>query len=124
MRVGIHTGRVHCVVLGLRKWQFDVWSNDVTLANYMESGGIAGRVHITKETLECLGDEYKVEPGHGAQRSAHLKDNNIETFLILPDDTSRVDKKPHHGMNINGANVSKEMRVMGHGSQHGKLSSK
>ncbi|XP_062314606.1 adenylate cyclase type 6-like [Osmerus eperlanus] len=93
MRVGIHSGRVHCGVLGLRKWQFDVWSNDVTLANQMEAGGAAGRIHITKATLQYLNGDYEVEPGSGGDRNAYLKDNNIETFLVLGCSQKRKEEK-------------------------------
>ena len=53
MRIGIQSGSVLCGVLCVYKWQFDVWSYDVTLANHMEAGGIPGLVSLLHLSYTC-----------------------------------------------------------------------
>lgn len=81
MRVGIHTGTVLCGIIGNKRFKFDVWSNDVTLANKMETAGVPGKVHITQATKDFLDDTYIYEDGNGSSRHAALE--GITTYLIL-----------------------------------------
>ena len=75
MRVGVHTGTVLCGIVGTKRFKFDVWSNDVTLANQMESTGKPSQVHVTEKTFALLDDIYVVEDGdvyQGTTFNAHL----------------------------------------------------
>ncbi|XP_051954794.1 adenylate cyclase type 8-like [Xyrauchen texanus] len=96
MRIGIHSGTVLCGVLGLQKWQFDVWSWDVGIANMLEAGGIPGRIHISRATLDFLEGNYKTEDGRGYERNEFLRKHNIDTFLIChkEEDLDDVETEP------------------------------
>ncbi|AWP19890.1 putative adenylate cyclase type 3-like [Scophthalmus maximus] len=93
MRVGVHTGTVLGGVLGQKRWQFDVWSTDVTVANKMESGGIPGRVHVSQSTKDSLQGEYELEPGNGGERCEYLLEKGIDTYLV------QVAKQVANGLN-------------------------
>ena len=69
MRVGVHTGTVLCGILGIKRFKFDVWSNDVNLANLMEQLGVAGKVHLSEATGRFLDDRYQREDGQVAERA-------------------------------------------------------
>ncbi|XP_042230398.1 adenylate cyclase type 9-like isoform X2 [Homarus americanus] len=83
MRVGIHTGKVLCGIVGTKRFKFDVWSNDVTLANQMESTGRQGQVHVSEATLKFLPkDTYDTIEG------AEVKGFN--TYFILGFESKKV----------------------------------
>ncbi|XP_051994436.1 LOW QUALITY PROTEIN: adenylate cyclase type 9 [Xyrauchen texanus] len=86
MRVGVHTGTVLCGILGMKRFKFDVWSNDVNLANLMEQLGFAGKVHLSEATDKFLDDRYLREDGRVPERigpsvvADQLK--GLKTYLI------------------------------------------
>jgi adenylate cyclase 9 len=83
MRVGVHTGTVLCGIVGTKRFKFDVWSNDVTLANQMESTGKPGRVHVSEATCKFLDDMYILEDGPVVQGRYHTIWYTTTTFLIV-----------------------------------------
>ncbi|XP_042340636.1 adenylate cyclase type 9 isoform X2 [Plectropomus leopardus] len=85
MRVGVHTGTVLCGILGMKRFKFDVWSNDVNLANLMEQLGVAGKVHLSEATARFLDDHYQREDGRVAERAGQSvveKLKGLKTYLI------------------------------------------
>jgi adenylate cyclase len=57
MRVGIHTGPVVAGIVGVKKFQYDIWGDTVNTASRIESNGEAGKVNISQATYELLKDD-------------------------------------------------------------------
>ncbi|KAJ8733709.1 hypothetical protein PYW07_014260 [Mythimna separata] len=93
MRIGVHSGQVTCAVLGQLKWQLDLWSPDVTLANHIESTGLPGRVHISSSTFKCLNGAFKVDPGDDGAQDPLLEEHNLVTYFIRSTEPPQVIRK-------------------------------
>jgi len=57
MRLGIHTGQVVAGIVGVKKFQYDIWGDTVNIAHSMESSGDVGKVNISENTYNLIKED-------------------------------------------------------------------
>lgn len=61
IRIGIHTGPVVAGIVGVKKFQYDIWGDTVNTASRMESSGETGKINISGSTYQLVKDIFKCE---------------------------------------------------------------
>lgn len=64
LRVGIHFGPVVAGVIGDRRMTYDMWGDTVNFAARLESHGVPGRIHVSREFRDAAAKSFDFEP-HG-----------------------------------------------------------
>ncbi|CAD8065619.1 unnamed protein product [Paramecium sonneborni] len=87
MRIGVHTGRVLGGVVGTDVVRYDIYGEDVTIANLMESSGQEGKILVSEITKNLVESEYEgFQFDYAKDVYLPSKNINISTYFVQPSD--------------------------------------
>ncbi|WP_417610071.1 adenylate/guanylate cyclase domain-containing protein [Owenweeksia hongkongensis] len=81
MRIGIHTGPVVAGIVGVKKFQYDIWGDTVNTAARMESSCEVGKVNISEVTYEIIKDSPELEFEHRGKIEAKGK-GKLDMYFV------------------------------------------
>jgi class 3 adenylate cyclase len=86
MRIGLHTGTLIAGITGTNIVRYDIYGGDNDIANKMESGGAAGKINVSEDTMRLL---EETTPGRFAfafnKVITHEPTNrSIPSFFVSP----------------------------------------
>ena len=62
VRIGLHSGPVVAGIVGIKKFQYDIWSDTVNTASRIENACEPGKVNISETTYQLVKDQFSFEP--------------------------------------------------------------
>jgi class 3 adenylate cyclase/Tfp pilus assembly protein PilF len=80
IRIGLHAGPVVAGVIGKQKFNYDVWGDTVNFASRLETHGLQGRIHVSKEFKAMVSEDFSFESrGEIAIKGM----DSVETFFLV-----------------------------------------
>ena len=86
MRIGIHTGKIVGGIIGTKVVRYDIFGQDVLIANKMESNGMAGAVCISEQTYKLIHKNNFVADAFNFESHQQCEidtiDKNIKSYKV------------------------------------------